>query len=563
LAGVQVGHSADQFATGETRILTLADTEVLDDRGTGLNDAEDVLVDVHFAESDRRKFLHNESKRKRYDVYEAAESVSGARPLLDFYDERHAGSGSIRLDDAGGMDVSRLEREAAIERQLEAQRSGRVLYELSSLKDPVIASDTRAPEEIIASTFKKPRTKKKRTKERTAGVSTADLIAEINSSSGGGVDARGADRGSRAAREHVADEDTADVAEAAAIARAKREAYEAARGKAKRAASARLGAPGADDDDGAAAATTDNDAGAAGADDDDDNGDEQLYAALERARRTATAAPTDVAATILARQAKREADASSARGKGIVYTDTTQFISTLDAQVIDEDEDGGAAVRVKPERSVKAEVQAEPEVNDEPQPDMDMDVDDKAVAESNNNDNDADANASEDGGVTSVMGQQTSVAIGIGSALAMLRSQGDKANPDDIIVGRRTDERIKRTKDDINKPLDTGAPTAERARHAAAQSSRAVPASERRQFNFELKYTDDEGRELTTKEAYRHLSYKFHGIAPSANKREKYAKQREEELAARQVAENVEETALKLERLQKKKKTAGIELKHL
>jgi len=46
-----------------------------------------------------------------------------------------------------------------------------------------------------------------------------------------------------------------------------------------------------------------------------------------------------------------------------------------------------------------------------------------------------------------------------------------------------------------------------------------------------LDYRDAQGNKLTTKQAYRELSYKFHGRAPSQKQREKRQKQAERQSA--------------------------------
>jgi U4/U6.U5 tri-snRNP-associated protein 1 len=47
--------------------------------------------------------------------------------------------------------------------------------------------------------------------------------------------------------------------------------------------------------------------------------------------------------------------------------------------------------------------------------------------------------------------------------------------------------------------------------------------------NVELKYTDDEGRPLDTKEAFKHLSHQFHGKGSGKGKTEKRLKKIEDE----------------------------------
>jgi hypothetical protein len=55
----------------------------------------------------------------------------------------------------------------------------------------------------------------------------------------------------------------------------------------------------------------------------------------------------------------------------------------------------------------------------------------------------------------------------------------------------------------------------------ARVSSDRRPESEKRHYDIDLVYKDDDGRTLTPKQAFRYLSYKFHGIDPSLNKTQK------------------------------------------
>jgi hypothetical protein len=48
-----------------------------------------------------------------------------------------------------------------------------------------------------------------------------------------------------------------------------------------------------------------------------------------------------------------------------------------------------------------------------------------------------------------------------------------------------------------------------------------ITPDEERFADIELSYTDDKGRKLTPKEAFRQLSYKFHGKKPGKNRLEK------------------------------------------
>jgi hypothetical protein len=58
-----------------------------------------------------------------------------------------------------------------------------------------------------------------------------------------------------------------------------------------------------------------------------------------------------------------------------------------------------------------------------------------------------------------------------------------------------------------------------------AKDRRAVDPSAN-DFNVKLEYRDDTGRKLTQKEAFRQLSYRFHGYGPGQKKKEKRLKVR-------------------------------------
>ena len=85
----------------------------------------------------------------------------------------------------------------------------------------------------------------------------------------------------------------------------------------------------------------------------------------------------------------------------------------------------------------------------------------------------------------------------LGAALSLLRDQGEFNNKNDILVGRKNDTKDGNVFSNINKPGD----------------------------KIKLEYRDDKGRLLTPKEAFRQLSYRFHGIEPSKKTKEKRERQ--------------------------------------
>ncbi len=96
--------------------------------------------------------------------------------------------------------------------------------------------------------------------------------------------------------------------------------------------------------------------------------------------------------------------------------------------------------------------------------------------------------------------EQAHVGLSMAGAIAMLRSRGDLAKNNEIVVGRANDK-----KPEIN---NTG--------------------------RVKLEYRDDQGRLLTTKEAWRQLNYQYNGTQPGYKKREKRREMLEREQALKQ-----------------------------
>eukprot|EP01121_Diplochlamys_sp_Union-15-3_P014201 TRINITY_DN4497_c0_g3_i2.p1 TRINITY_DN4497_c0_g3~~TRINITY_DN4497_c0_g3_i2.p1 ORF type:complete len:270 (+),score=69.27 TRINITY_DN4497_c0_g3_i2:158-967(+) len=95
-----------------------------------------------------------------------------------------------------------------------------------------------------------------------------------------------------------------------------------------------------------------------------------------------------------------------------------------------------------------------------------------------------------------ILEKEAMVGKGVGSALEFLKQRGGlNAMNVETFSGRATD-----------KPLNID------------QSSDKI----------RLEYLDDEGNRMTPKEAFRHLSHRFHGKMPSKNKQEKRMKKKQE-----------------------------------
>ena len=86
-----------------------------------------------------------------------------------------------------------------------------------------------------------------------------------------------------------------------------------------------------------------------------------------------------------------------------------------------------------------------------------------------------------------------------------MRNQGEFNEKSSVLVGRKNDIKGRDDMASVNKPGD----------------------------RIKLEYRDDQGRLLTPKEAFRQLSYRFHGIEPSKKTKEKRERQLQDRIEKR------------------------------
>ena len=121
LAGLRVRHGADEVAEGETVVLTLKDSSILDETRTGVNDEGDELENVLLAEEKRRKRARAEATKRPADPF--AEEDENDKTLLGKYDEKKEDD-IITLNDAGVVSAAEEARKAEIRRRLAASLGG-------------------------------------------------------------------------------------------------------------------------------------------------------------------------------------------------------------------------------------------------------------------------------------------------------------------------------------------------------------------------------------------------------------------------------------------------------
>ena len=122
LAGLKVRHDADEVMEGETMILTLKDTSILDDTRTGINEDDDELENVLTAEEKRRKKARKEATKNPGAPF-GTDEEEGSKTLLAKYDEKKDSDG-LTLDATGAVSAEEERRKAEIRRKLAASLGG-------------------------------------------------------------------------------------------------------------------------------------------------------------------------------------------------------------------------------------------------------------------------------------------------------------------------------------------------------------------------------------------------------------------------------------------------------
>jgi U4/U6.U5 tri-snRNP-associated protein 1 len=212
LRGLSVKHGGEEFEIGEEIILTLADNSILshddDGRLLGLNIDNDILENVNLAEKDRRierEKLIKRSHQPVYAGYDDAEFAEGAivgiKPsILPQYDKEIKAAPKLILSDDG----------IAVSTKVEMPDSG-IGHHETRIKQSLHIDTTKEMSDYLTPTeyasFHKPKKEKKKRKIRKKESSNlieeleASLEGPVGSDSVGGVGVGGgevdSDRGKR------------------------------------------------------------------------------------------------------------------------------------------------------------------------------------------------------------------------------------------------------------------------------------------------------------------------------------------------------------------------------
>ena len=501
VAGAQLSHSLDDFKVGEEVTLTLADQNILD--GDDVNDNEELLENVNLAADQRRERKKELASGAKYDPF------GGDSAILQKYDheEKVANREKLTLDASGAVNVAKAQRLAEIKSRLQQTAqgadSGATRYDLggdgrsageaNQLGGGSAGDYMTTAEAEAAGHFKKSGGKGKRTRRKPKG-DKLDLDALQ-------AEAGAADRGTRAEREARAGE-RAGAAEAELAART---------GNFDRALAAREGQVARKLGDGPAAMEVEEE-------EEEVEVDAELQAALARARRLQDTgggsrhqddAAQRLAAQVMANAARKGPEVEEGTELGsLEFSETGEFCKAVRAK--DEGEaDAKESLPSARYKEFKAEAERQLEEGGElggaasmmPKREKKAKVEEGEEGEEGEEEDDEDEDEDEELEAKVAMLHERSTGGGMAGALEVLRGRGLLAE-EAATSGRMFDQK-----------------------GAGLENYK-----EEGETSFNLDYHDEYGRKMTQKQAFRQLSWKFHGKGPSKKRREKRMMEMEKQM---------------------------------
>ena len=501
VAGAQLSHSLDDFKVGEEVTLTLADQNILD--GDDVNDNEELLENVNLAADQRRERKKELASGAKYDPF------GGDSAILQKYDheEKVANREKLTLDASGAVNVTKAQRLAEIKSRLQQTAqgadSGATRYDLggdgrsageaNQLGGGSAGDYMTTAEAEAAGHFKKSGGKGKRTRRKPKG-DKLDLDALQ-------AEAGAADRGTRAEREARAGE-RAGAAEAELAART---------GNFDRALAAREGQVARKLGDGSAAMEV-------AEEEEEVEVDAELQAALARARRLQDTgggsrhqddAAQRLAAQVMANAARKGPEVEEGTELGsLEFSETGEFCKAVRAK--DEGEaDAKESLPSARYKEFKAEAERQLEEGGElggaasmmPKREKKAKVEEGEEGEEGEEEDDEDEDEDEELEAKVAMLHERSTGGGMAGALEVLRGRGLLAE-EAATSGRMFDQK-----------------------GAGLENYK-----EEGETSFNLDYHDEYGRKMTQKQAFRQLSWKFHGKGPSKKRREKRMMEMEKQM---------------------------------
>jgi U4/U6.U5 tri-snRNP-associated protein 1 len=562
LRGLNVEHASEAFLDGRSVILTLKDASVLDEN------AGDTLVNVNIADDEKAKKTQVEAKKFKtgYNAYEGEEvdEFTGElkkRNMLDKYDEEVDGikKDSFTIGKSGNFneEEEKLKERERIKRKLKSKRMESL--ELPALR---VASDYYTTEEATAK-FNKVK-KKKKVKRRA--LKADDLLPQ----EGDGMDALGSRK-------------------------AQTQSMSAAFASGRSSGTGRGAMPmDIDDDD---MKPTDLDLDDIKIDEEDDMG---LEMALTKARRLKQRSKQtdnvkiDNADLILAEpKVKQEEEGLTGSeyiatfedqqesGK-LILNETVEFCRNLGSRQLNEMAERQARVKEevapdilefedslktratkqheassssrkkrqqkedqKRQRGGWAEVNEDEDVDEAFNQDMDLDDDD-------DDDEDGAGPSGKQVKREAILDEEPDLQTGVAAAIKLATSKGYWEVEKVRKVGDNLSDLQSKNYSIDDKMMKSQDEDSRRMRDRFQGGATAPFNPDKPGFtpNVKLEYIGDDGRLLNTKEAFRHLSHKFHGKGSGKIKTEKRMKK----VAEESMMKNMSSTDTPLQTLEKLKK---------
>ncbi|KAJ0752202.1 putative SNU66/SART1 family protein [Helianthus annuus] len=487
LAGFKVLDGLDKVIEGGAVVLTLKDQNILADGD--INEGIDMLENVEIGEQKRRNEAYKAAK-KTTGVYDDKfnEDIGFEKKMLPQYDDPVVNEG-VTLDERGRFGGEAEKKLQELRRRIEGASVTPHFEDLTS--STKISTDYYTTEEMTK--FKKP--KKKKSLRKKDKLDLEALEAEARSAGLGE-----GDRGSRADGKRQAQKEQQERSEA----EKRNDAFQTAYLKADEASKAlRL--------EQTVTVEKEDDDGFVFGDDDVD-----LHKSLQRARKLALEKQDERgesephAVALLASSSSKNADADNAESQDnkVVFTEMEEFVWGLQ---LDEESHNPEAEDVFMEEDVAASPPTEQEqkengggwaevkdvIQDEKMADVEEDVKpDETIHES-------------------------SLGKGLSGALRLLKDRGTLKDTVEW-GGRNMDKKKSKLVGIVNENDD--------------------------KKEIRIERTDEYGRILTPKEAFRLISHKFHGKGPGKMKQEKRMRQYHEELKIKQMR-NADTPSLSVERM--------------
>lgn len=506
LAGVKVAHEVSAFEDGDEQILTLKDSNVV-----GEEDEGDELENVDLRE--REKLTDQLELKKKKPVYDPhAMDGGGEHSILAQYDEEINGKKAKRFTlDAQGSTAQASDIDG-IPQNRKAQMISLDMFD----------EDKPSSDYIDLSEVKVKKPKKKKSKSTRQRPADEDDIVPI---------------------EEPVQDQSMDIDSGSGFVGRKRKIAE------------------------------------------DTNfvDDEDLQATLAVQRRNALKKRKRVRPADIARQLREEAQtpdtengADGDQEGGLVIDEISEFVSNLKKEDVEER-------RPHKSKTPNPETVTAMDDSDEDEPMGDgYEIEDEARYRETSTPADS-ANAG--------VGEEKAIGTGVGAALQLLRERnllaqsgaGDLnekfrhqqnflAEKKRKILEIEQDARNQRERDRANGKLERMS-IKDREDYARQQNNYRDQQTSRQMAelfnkgykpNVELKYTDEHGRSLDQKEAFKHLSHQFHGKGSGKGKTDKYLKKvedekRRESQSVLDASQNVGMSSAAAQQL-KKRKEAGVRL---